>query len=377
MKPMIRIYLDNNASTFVDPGVIEVIASTLRSFPGNPSSTHAFGRESRQLLIKAREVIASFLNARPKEIIFTSSGTEGANMIIRGIMERNPGGHIITSNLEHPCTYNLINALCKQGYKATFLASDSKGIILPEDVASAIRSDTKLIALMAVNNETGVKTDIRAIAQIAEQAKIPFFVDAVAQFGKEPLEIYPGISAISFSGHKFHAPKGCGFVYVNAHLKLSPLLLGGDQEYQRRGGTENLADIVGMAEAVKQLEIHLPKATSQMLSLRNYFENELKKYLGPKVLINGEGERICNTSNLSFSGIDGESLLMALDLKGIAASHGSACASGALEPSRILQNMGLSNQRVKSSIRFSLSRFTTQEEIDYTIKILTDIINQN
>jgi cysteine desulfurase len=372
---MTRIYLDNNATTFVDPSVVDIINHTLLNFPGNPSSPHQFGRESRSLLIKSREKIASFLKVRPKEILFTSSGTEGANMIIRGIMGIKPG-HIISSNLEHSCVYGTITSLLDQGCEAAFLSSGMYGAASPEEVAKAIRPDTKLIALMAVNNETGVKTDIASIAQIAEQAKIPLFIDGVALFGKELFHIPSGVSAMAFSGHKFHAPKGCGFVFVKANLKLVPLLTGGEQEYNRRGGTENLTDIAAMAEAVRLLEEQLPAATEKMLNLRNRFEAGLKKELGEMISINGEGERICNTVNIAFLGIDGESLLTFLDMEGIAASHGSACASGALEPSRILLNMGCSMERAASSMRFSISRFTTPEEIDVSVEAIVRIIKK-
>lgn len=369
------IYLDNNASTLVDPLVADVIGHTLRSYPGNPSSPHSFGRKSRYLLLQARETIAAYLKVQPREIIFTSGGTEGANMVIRGILSAcDPNSHIVTSNLEHACVYSLINLLCDEGCQATFLPGCVYGAVLPQDVAEAIQPNTKLIALMAVNNETGVKTDIQAIAQIAEQAKIPFFVDGVALLGKETFEIPSGVSAMAFSGHKFHAPKGCGFVYIKSNLKLRPLMVGGEQENNRRGGTENLADIAGMAKAVKRMEYALPEASKKMLELRMHFEKSLKRNLGDIVLINGEGERVCNTVNIAFSGVDGETLLLALDLEGIAASHGSACASGAMEPSRILLNMGLPLKRVRESIRFSLSRFTTQEEIDRAISTITLLV---
>lgn len=373
---MTKIYLDNNASTFVDPIVADVINHVLRSYPGNPSSPHSLGREARYLLLQARDTIANFLKVRSKEIIFTSGGTEGANMLIRGIIPAcDQSSHIITSNLEHACVFSLVSQLQEKGCSVTFLAGGLQSAVLPQEVAAAIRPNTKLIALMAVNNETGVKTDIEAIAHIAEQAKIPFFVDGVALLGKELFEIPAGVSAMAFSGHKFHAPKGCGFVYIKSNLKLQPLLIGGEQEYNRRGGTENLADIAGMAEAVKRLEKALPEASKKMLELRTHFEEGLKKNLGDRVLINGTGVRVCNTVNIAFSGVDGESLLLALDLAGIAASHGSACASGAMEPSRILLNMGLPLERVRESIRFSLSRFTTQEEIDQAISIITHAVS--
>lgn len=373
---MQKIYLDNNASTFVDPLVVDAISKTLRLYPGNPSSSHSFGREARSILIQSRDTIASYLKVRPKEIIFTSGGTEGANMAIRGILASYGKGHIITSNLEHTCVHSQIDLLKEEGYEITVLAPGMRGAVSAQDVAAVIKKNTILIALMAVNNETGVKTDISSIAQIAETAKIPFFVDGVALFGKEVFEIPAGVSVMSFSGHKFHAPKGCGFVYMKANLKIKPLLIGGEQEYNRRGGTENLADIAGMAEAVRELEKHLPQASQKMLELRMYFENSLKNELGQNMFINGEGDRVCNTLNIGFSGIDGETLLFALDHEGIAASHGSACASGAMEPSRILLNMGIPMERARQSIRFSLSRFTTKEEIDHAIKTILYLIQK-
>ncbi len=371
---MKKIYLDNNASTFVDPLVIDAVSHTLRSQPGNPSSSHSYGREARSVLIQSRETIASYLNVRPKEIIFTSGGTEGANMAIRGIMAASGKGHIITSNLEHTCVHSQMNLLQEEGCEITFLNPGERGAANADEVAFAIKKNTKMIALMAVNNETGIKTDIKKIAQIAEKENIPFFVDGVALFGKEPFEIPSGVSAISFSGHKFHAPKGCGFMFIRKGLKIKPLLVGGEQEYNLRGGTENLADIAGMAEAVRILEKILPTASKNMLELRTHFENSLNNVLGERMFINGEGERVCNTVNIGFFGVDGESLLVALDREGIAASHGSACASGALEPSRILLNMGIPLEKARQSIRFSLSRFTTREEIDYTVDVIIRLV---
>lgn len=372
---MKRVYLDNNASTFVDPLVIDRIKNALYSYPGNPSSSHQYGREARRLLIESRETIASYLKVRPKEILFTSGGTEGANMILRGIAQLEKG-HLITSNLEHACVYALLPFIKACGWEVTVLSPGLKGAVCVEEVRSAIRSNTKLIALMAVNNETGIKTNIQEISQLAEENQISFFVDGVALFGKETFKIPSGVSAMSFSGHKFHAPKGCGFIYIKSSLKLQPLLLGGEQEYNRRGGTENLADIAGMAEAVKILSHNLPKASQKMLALRNYFESSLINSFGERICINGEGERICNTVNIAFKGVDGETLLTTLDMAGVSASHGSACASGALEPSRILLNMGIPLERARESIRFSISRFTTQDDMDYALQILNALLKK-
>lgn len=373
---MKRIYLDNNATTFVASSVIDAVVHVHQNYPGNPSSPHQFGRDSKKLLLKSRETIASFLKVRPKEIIFNSGATEGANLILRGILSLTKG-HVITSDVEHACVHSTLKALTDEGtVNTTFLPAGLKGFVSKEQVLEAIRPDTKLIVLMAVNNETGIKTPIEEIAQIAEEKKILFFVDGVALFGKEMFAIPSGVSAMIFSGHKFHAPKGCGFMYLKTTLKLLPQITGGEQEYNRRGGTENLADIAAMAEATRLLNDELPLASKKMLELRQLLESSLKKEFKDLIVINGEGERICNTVNIAFRGMDGETLLAALDMQGIAASHGSACASGALEPSRILLNMGLSLEEARSSIRFSLSRFTTKEEIDYTLDVLCQLINK-
>jgi cysteine desulfurase len=229
--------------------------------------------------------------------------------------------------------------------------------------------------LGAVNNETGVKTDIHAIASIAKQANVPLIVDGVALLGKEPFEIPQGVSAMAFSGHKLHGPKGSGLALIRSSLSLYPLLTGGDQETGRRAGTENLPAIIGFAKAIQLLDEELPEATTRMHMLRQRLEEGLQQAIGPLV-INGQGPRICNTSNISFPGVEGETLLIALDMAGIAVSHGSACASGALEPSRILQNMGISKTLSRSSVRFSLSRWTTSEEIDACIEITSSIVKK-
>lgn len=371
MKP--RIYLDNNASTALDPRVERAIALGLKETLANPSSIHSFGQEARNLVTKARRLISSYLGIKAQELIFTSGGTEAANMIIRGLFGPTPCGHILTSNVEHSCVYHTVKFMEQCGCDATFLSPGLWGAPTPKMVLEALRSDTKLIALMAVNNETGVKTDIDAIAKIAQDAKVPFFVDGVALLGKEHFSFPDGVSAACFSGHKFHAPKGIGLAFIRQGLKLAPLLIGGGQEYQKRGGTENLIGIIGVAEAIRILQEDLPEACVRMAYLRNYFEENLLHTL-PEVVVNGEGPRVVNTANLSFLGLEGESLLMNLDLAGLAVSHGSACSSGALEPSRILLNMGILADVAASSIRFSLSRFTTQDEIDQSLEIVQKVV---
>jgi cysteine desulfurase len=370
-----KIYLDNSASTPLDPRVLQRVVHHLQDVSGNPSSTHSYGREARKALLQARDQIAHCLNVKSEEIIFTSGGTEGANLVIRGVLEKTCDSHIITSNVEHSCVFHTIKEMEKRGHSATFLAPGLWGSVIPEAVRNALQPNTKLITFMSVNNETGIKTDIEAIATIAEQAGVPFFVDGVALLGKEIVRIPEGVSSMSFSGQKVHAPKGVGFVFIRRNLKLSPYIIGGDQEYGRRGGTENLSAIVGLAEAVTLLCENQAEIEQHMMRLRNKFERTLLTSL-PNVSINGEGPRVSNISNLCFEGLDGETLLTILDQNGLAASHGSACSSGALEPSRILLNMGLPLEKVRASLRFSLSRFTTEEEINQALGIIIKAVQR-
>lgn len=370
-----RIYLDNNATTQIDPRVLEVVIDDLKNHFGNPSSAHSFGQDSRNRLAKARQTIAHYLKVKPNELIFTSSGTESLNMVIRGYFSSKCEGHIITSNVEHSCVYATVKQLEERGCSVSYLSTGLWGTVTVDAVRDSIRPDTRIIVLMAVNNETGVKTDIESIASLAHENNIPFVVDGVALLGKEPFTIPLGVSSICFSGHKIHAPKGVGLTFLRSGQKVSPLMTGGDQESGRRGGTENMSGIIGFAEAVRLLQEVLPDASRHMKQLRDRFETELMKKL-PGVAVNGQGPRVVNTSNLSFEGVDGEALLASLDMEGVAASHGSACSSGALEPSRILLKMGVSEKVARSSLRFSISRFTTELEIDEAIDIIVRVVKR-
>lgn len=361
------VYLDNNATSMIAPSVLEAIIKSSAELPGNPSSIHRPGQQAKQELTQARSQIASFLNVKQNEIIFSSGATESTNCILRGLFSVPAHGHIITSNVEHPCVYETLKFLEAQGCSVSYLEAGLKGAVSPELVAQAIRPDTKLIALIGANNETGVLADIPAIAKMAKEAQIPFFVDGVALLGKELFTIPEGVSAMTFSGHKIHGPKGIGFAFIRSSLKLQPLLFGGAQELGKRAGSENLQGILGIAKAICFFSKESEKTIETMRKLRDYLENSLREKLSG-VTVNGSSARVSNTTNLSFSGIEGETLLTALDMEGIAVSHGSACASGALEPSRILLNMGLTRAEAASSIRFSLSRFTTLEEIEYVIE---------
>lgn len=367
------VYLDNNAATQPDPRVVSAVQHYLENVIGNPSSAHTFGRTARQVLTKCRDNIAHYLGVRSDEIVFTSSGTESANMILRGVADLHSGGHIITSSVEHSCVYNTIKELEKWGYDVTYLSPGLWGAVTAVDVEQALRPDTRLISLMSANHETGVKTDITAIAVVAKKARIPFFVDGVALLGKEAVTIPEGVSAMGFSGQKIHAMQGIGFCWIKKNLKLSPLLFGGEQQFLRRAGTENLPGIVALSKAIDILREEGAEAAQIMLRHRNHFEKTLLDRF-PFISVNGEGPRVVNTSNLCFMGREGEALLTALDMNGVAASHGSACASGSLEPSRVLVNMGYPMERVLASLRFSFSRFTSAEEIDLAIEKISQIL---
>lgn len=362
-----KIYLDNNATTQLDPLVVEAVLQELSWGPSNPSSAHSLGLAARGRLQGYREQIAWLLKVKPNEILFTSGGTESINFLLKGL---GAGGHIISTNVEHSCVYHTLLELQKQGADVSFLPAGLLGAVTPELVESAIRPDTRFITLCAVNGETGVKHDLEKVGHIALKHNIPLFVDGVAWLGKEPLSIPAGVTGIGFSGHKIHAPKGVGFVYLNASCKLHPLLLGAHQEYGLRAGTENLPGIAGLAKAIT-----LPAATEQMALLRNRLEAGLLQKATPAV-VNGMGPRICNVSNIAFPQDLGEDLLIALDRAGIAISHGSACASSALEPSRILTQMGLPFSIARSALRFSLSRYTTEEEIDRAISVTAEIVQR-
>ncbi len=332
--------------------------------PANPSSIHAFGRRAKGLLAKARQRVANFFGAKPEEIVFTSGGTEGINSVLRGLK-----GHIITTNIEHSAVDQTLKVLTQE---ITYLPVGLWGAPLPEQIEEAILPSTSAIVLSASNNETGVKIDLPAIAKIAYTRGVFLIVDAVSYIGKEPFILYPGIGAVVLSAHKFHGPKGIGALYLNGKMKLPSLITGGPQENHHRAGTENLAGILGLAEALDLMTLEIPET---LLHLRLRLEEGLKSQI-PDIAINGQALRISNTSNIAFSGIDGEMLLTQLDMAGIAVSHGSACSSGSIEPSRVLINMGIDRKTARSSIRFSLSRMNTKEEIDRAIEKIAETVKK-
>lgn len=358
-----KIYVDNNATTPIDPSVVQAVTEELLKGPRNPSSIHFFGQEAKKRLVSSRQTIAQFLGVKASEILFTSGGTESMHLLIRGMQTQ---GHVITTDLEHPCVYENM----KQLPRVSFLSPGLRGAPSPDQIAAAIRRDTSLIVLSAANGETGIKLDLEAVAHVARKANIPLIIDGVALLGKERFTIPSGVTAMGFSGHKIHGPKGIGFVYLRSNTPLSPLFIGGYQEYHFRAGTENLPGIVGLERAISLLEENIERDTAHMKKLRDLLETILFKAL-PTLKINGTGTRIVNTSNLCFPGIDGESLLIHLDMLGIAASHATACSSGALEVSRVLLNMGIPKSEAHCSLRFSFSRMNTEEEV---LKITQSIV---
>lgn len=367
------VYLDNNATTMLDPRVKAEILALMDHRFGNPSSPHRLGQKAKSLLSHARKQVAGVLGCSSQQIIFTSGGTEGASLSIHGLLKGKKQPLILSSTVEHACVFETLEFLREQGARVEYLPVGLSGAIQIEDLERSLeKQKPDLIVLMAVNNETGVKNDLAAIANLAEMHHVPLVVDGVALLGKELFKIPSGVTAMFFSGHKVHAPQGTGFIYLKPKLKLTPQILGGSQEFNMRGGTENLLGIVALGKAIELLSQELPQATITMASLRDYLERTLLSI--PGVTVNGTGERICNTLNVSFKDMDGETLIISLDQKGVCASLGSACASGSIEPSRVLLNMGVPMHLAQASLRFSLSRMTTQDEIDQAIDAIRIVL---
>lgn len=365
-------FFDNHSTTPLDPEVLDAMLVDLQGPAANPSSIHRYGQRAKALLAEAREKAARFFGGAREEVFFTSGGTEGVVSLLRSLPSR---GHLITTRIEHSCIYNTALFLEKEGMQVSYVPVARSGAPAPEAIKEAIRSDTKALFLSAANTETGVRLDLEAVASLALERSIPFFLDAVAFAGKEPLILPPGVTGCVISGHKFHAPKGVGAVFLCKKTPFFPLLLGGGQEGGKRAGTENLSGILGLAKAMELLEGAQEKITAHILSLRTHFETELRRTF-PDLIVHGEGPRISSVSNIAIPGVDGEALLFALDAAGIAASHGSACSSGALEPSRVLLEMGIPKAQVRSALRFSFSRKNTRAEIDWALEKMVPLIRR-
>jgi cysteine desulfurase len=362
------IYFDNNATTFLDPEVFAEMQPLMQQFVGNPSSIHHYGQRAKGILLESQKKCAVFFDVRGDEVYFTSGATEALNLLINSVPK---GKHVITSSLEHAA---VIEPLKASGLSVTYLDPPlRRGAVDPSQVQASIQANTHLILLSGANNETGIKTDLETIGLIAEEAGIAFAVDGVALLGKDIFSLPRGVTAACFSGHKIHGPLGAGLLIAKKRWKLHPLIRGGTQQRGLRAGTENLPAIVGFTKA---LDLFNQTIVTRMTHLRERFENGILANL-PDCFVHGQNEpRVSNTSNIAFLGVDGETLLMALDLAGLAASHGSACSSGTLGPSRVLLSMGVPAAVARASLRFSFSRFTTTEEIDQSISLITKVVNR-
>ena len=375
---MKNIYLDNNATTKVAEEVIAEMLPYLTTYYGNPSSMHNFGGQLRYKVDRAREQIAALLGCEPEEIIFTSGGTESDNTAINGILALNrTKRHIITARTEHPAVRTTCRRLQKQGYRLTELAVDSKGRIDLQELQAAISDDTALVTVMYANNETGVIFPIEEIAEITRSRGVILHTDAVQAVGKVRIDLsQTPIDLLSASGHKLHGPKGVGFLYVRRGTPLAPFMVGGHQEFNLRAGTENVAGIVGLGKACELAGLHRSAENVQVRQLRDRLERGLQEQC-PQTRVNGDQKnRLPNTTNISFEYIEGEAILLMLDRLGIAASSGSACTSGSLEPSHVLRAMGVPFTSVHGSIRFSLSRYTSSQEIDYVLSAVPGVIKR-
>ncbi|HIJ69134.1 MAG TPA: cysteine desulfurase NifS [Deltaproteobacteria bacterium] len=374
MKP---VYLDNNATTQVAPEVLEAMLPYFCQLYGNPSSMHSFGGQVMQQVRKAREQLAALLGASPQEIIFTSCGTESDNAAIRSALASSPDKkHIVTSRVEHPAVRALCAHLATQGYRVTELPVDGEGRLDMQQYRRALTTDTAIVSLMWANNETGVIFPIEKAAQMARERRILFHTDAVQAVGKIPINLADTpIDMLSLSGHKLHAPKGIGVLYVRKGTKFSPFLVGGHQERGRRGGTEATSSIIGLGVAAELAQKKMDIENTFVKGLRDRLENTILNTVA-NTKVNGDREnRLPNTTNISFEFVEGEGILLMMDEFGICASSGSACTSGSLQPSHVLRAMGIPFTMAHGSIRFSLSVYNTDEEIDFVIEKLPPIID--
>jgi cysteine desulfurase len=376
--PLSHFYFDHNATTPLAPEVTRTVVSCLGETFGNASSIHYFGQAAKQRLEAARRSVAALIHAQPAEIVFTGGGTEADNLALLGVARaaaarRGRPGHAIASAIEHPAVLSACAQLEREGFAVTRLLSGSDGAIDPGDLRAALRPDTALISIMHANNETGVVQPIEEISRIAREAGIPFHVDGVQALGKLPVDVKAlGVDLYSMSAHKLYAPKGVGALYVRKGVRLHPLLFGGHHERDRRPGTENVPGIAGFGAAAELASQH-PHENARIAELRDLLERAILDRISDTG-VNGRGPRVPNTTNIYFDGIDGEALVIALDLRGFAVSTGSACSSGAVTPSHVLTAMGLSAGRARASIRFSLGIGNTAEQVDGLTRALEESV---
>ena len=371
---MRRVYLDNNATTPVLPEVLEAMRPYFGEHFGNASSIHHHGQETRAAVERARESVAALLHCRAAEVVFTSGGTEADNLAIFGLARE--GDHVITTTVEHHAVLNACKHMAEtKRCEVTCIPVDGRGLIDPDDVKHALRPNTKLITIMFANNETGVLQPVAEIGKIAAEADIYFHTDAVQAAGKIPIDVNEiGCDLLTISGHKLHAPQGVGALYVRKGTQLEPMLYGGSHERSRRAGTENVAGIVGLGRAAELASAGFKRDDdTKMAAARDRLERGLLKLEASG--LNGKAAlRVPNTTNIYFDGIEGEALVIALDLKGLAVSTGAACSSGAIEPSHVLTAMGLSRERAKASIRFSFGKQNTEEDVEFALGLIPETV---
>jgi len=373
------LYFDHSATTPMRPEVIQAMMPYFAEHAGNPSSIHVFGQRAKRALDEARRTVADLLGAKPAEIYFTSGATESNNIAIQGAAKSYAmfGRHLITSAFEHHAVLHTFQALEKQGFQVTYLPVDEQGLVRPEEVEKALRPDTILVSIMLANNEVGTVQPIREIAGILRRRGILFHTDAVQAVGKIPVNVRElGVDMLSLTAHKFYGPKGVGALYVREGVEIAPLFFGGHQEGALRPGTQNVPGIVGLAAALRLACQEMEEESARLRRLRDLLEQSIIERI-PDVHINGHPDkRLAHISNVSFAGLDGEALLLALDMQGIAVSTGSACTAGSTEPSHVLRAMGVDPLLARGSIRFSLGRDNTEEDIRFLIEVLVPAVSR-
>ena len=376
---MRTVYLDNSATTKTDEVVIKEMLPYLTENYGNPSSIYKIGRENKNAVEEAREKVSKVLNCEPSEIYFTAGGSESDNTAIRGIAYsyKNKGNHIITSKIEHPAVLETCKQLEREGFEVSYIGVNEKGILNIDELKNAIKPTTTLISIMFANNEIGTIEPIKEIGQIAKENRIFFHTDAVQAVGSVKIDVKEmNIDSLSMSAHKFYGPKGIGVLYVRKGIRFNKFINGGHQERNKRSGTENVAGIVGLGKAIELAYEDLDEHNKKIKELRDYYVEQVKEKI-PYIKINGDMEkRLPGNSNISFKFIEGEGLLLNLDLKGICASSGSDCTSGSLDPSHVLLAIGLPHEIAHGSLRISIGKYNTKEEIDYLVENLVEIVNR-
>ncbi len=372
-----KVYLDHNASTPVHPDVVAEMMPYFHEVFGNPSSVHGFGRAAREAVDVARERIARFLAIAPDELVFTSGGTESDNFGVKGLALARGRGHLITSKIEHHAVLRTCQTLEAQGFDVTYLSVDEYGMVSPDDVKRALRPDTVAISVMHANSEIGTIQPVAAIGALTREHGVPFHVDAVQTFGKVPIDLHGcGIDVLSFSGHKIYGPKGIAAIYIRKGTKMVAIQHGGEHERRRRAGTENVPGIVGLGKAVEVRARDMMDEAVRVTALRDRLWNSVRRRI-PEVRLDGHPtERLPGTNNIAFRHVESESIVLGLDLKGVAVSAGSACTAGHVEPSHVLVALGLPLDWAMGAVRFSLGRTTTTEDVDYAVDCLEPLVSK-